>query len=102
SPDGTGLVVAGQRPTATKTDVDGADFTDPLLGGQRGAHDSGLFFPQTVVREFEVVHAGAGAEIGGSNAGFVNVATKEGSNKFHGEGFYIARPPALSSADPFG
>jgi hypothetical protein len=102
SSDSTGLIVAGQRSTATKTDVDGADFNDPLQGGQRGSHDSGLFFPQTVVREFEIVHAGVDAEVGGTNAGFINVATKEGSNKLHGEGFYIGRPPALSSSDVFG
>jgi Carboxypeptidase regulatory-like domain/TonB dependent receptor len=102
SPDRTGLIIAGQRDTAVKTDVDGADFNDPLQGGQRGSHDSGLFFPQTAVREFEIVHAGAGAEVGGTNAGFINVATKEGSNKLHGEGFYIGRPPLFSSSDAFG
>jgi hypothetical protein len=42
SPDSTGLIVTGQRSTATKADVDGADFNDPLQGGQRGSHDSGL------------------------------------------------------------
>lgn len=102
SPDSAGLIVAGQRPTATGVEIDGADFTDPLQGGARGSHDSGFFFPQTVVREFEVVHAGAGAEAGSSNAGFVNVATKEGSNKLHGEAFYIGRPSVLSSRDAFG
>ncbi len=76
--------------------------TIPLQGGQRGARDGSLFFPQTVVREFQVVHAGATAEVGGTNAGFVNVATKEGSNKYHGEAFYIGRPSALSSSDTFG
>ena len=97
-----GLIVAGQRATALKIEVDGADFNDPLQGGARGASDGALFFPQTVVREFQVVHAGANSEVGGTNAGFVNVVTKEGSNKFHGEGFYVVRLPALSSSDAFG
>ncbi len=82
--------------------VDGADFNDPLQGGERGAHDNAFFFPQTVVREFQVVHAGATAEVGGTNAGFVNIVTKEGSNKYHGEAFYIGRPSALTSSDAFG
>jgi len=102
APDNSGLIVNGQRPTDFSAAVDGADFTDPLNGGERGSRDGSLFFPQTVVREFQVVHAGATAEVGGTNAGFVNIATKEGSNKYHGEAFYIGRPSALSSSDAFG
>jgi len=97
-----GLTVAGQRSTAVKEAVDGGDFNDPLQGGQRGAQDGTFFFPQTVVREFQIVHAGASSEVGGTNAGFVNVVTKSGSNKFHGEGFYIGRPSWLTSEDAFG
>ncbi|MGB8769798.1 MAG: carboxypeptidase regulatory-like domain-containing protein, partial [Candidatus Korobacteraceae bacterium] len=102
SPNYSGLIVDGQRPSAFSAAVDGADFTDPLQGGERGSRDGSLFFPQTVVREFQVVHAGATAEVGGTNAGFVNIATKEGSNKYHGEAFYIGRPSALTSSDAFG
>jgi hypothetical protein len=98
----SGVSIAGQRPESTQAAVDGADFSDPLLGGQRGAHDTGPFFPQTVVREFQVIRSGAEAEIGGTNAGFINIVTKEGSNKLHGEFFYIGRPSALSSSDAFG
>ena len=97
-----GLMVDGQRPNALAVAVDGADFTDPLQGGERGAHDGSFFFPQTVVREFQIVHAGATAEVGGTNAGFVNIATKEGSNKYRGEAFYIGRPSAFTSSDTFG
>ncbi len=102
APNYSGLVVDGQRPSAFSAAVDGADFTDPLQGGERGSRDGSLFFPQTVVREFQVVHAGATAEVGGTNAGFVNIVTKEGSNKYHGEAFYIGRPSALTSSDAFG
>ena len=101
APNSTGLVVDGQRPDAFSAAVDGADFDDPLNGGVRGSQDGSLFFPQTVVREFQIVHAGATAEIGGTNAGFVNIVTKEGSNKYHGEAFYIGRP-AWTADDPFG
>ncbi len=101
APNSTGLIVDGQRPTAFSAAVDGFNFTDPLNGGERGAQDGSLFFPQTVVREFQVVHAGATAEIGDTNAGFVNVVTKEGSNKYHGEAFYIGRP-AWTANDAFG
>ncbi|MGC2108880.1 MAG: carboxypeptidase regulatory-like domain-containing protein, partial [Candidatus Korobacteraceae bacterium] len=101
APNAAGLIVDGQRPSAFSAAVDGADFDDPLNGGERGAKDGSLFFPQTVVREFQIVHAGATAAIGGTNAGFVNVVTKEGSNKYHGEAFYIGRP-AWTANDAFG
>ncbi len=101
SPNYFGLIFDGQRPIDFSAAVDGFDFTDPLNGGQRGAQDGSLFFPQTVVREFQIVHAGATSEVGGTNAGFVNILTKEGSNKYHGEAFYIGRP-SWTADDAFG
>jgi hypothetical protein len=98
----SGLVIDGQRPNSLAVAVDGADFTDPLRGGQRGAGDGSFFFPQTVVREFQIVHSGVSAEVSGTNAGFINIATKEGSNKYRGEAFYIGRPSAFTSPDTFG
>ncbi len=97
-----GVIVAGQRSSAIITQVDGVNFNDPLLGGRRGANDGTFFLPQTVVREFQIVRAGVSAETGGTNAGFINVVTKEGSSKYHGEAFYTGRPSALTSADAFG
>jgi len=102
APNYSGLIIAGQRPDGSTAAIDGADFHDPLQGGQRGTRDASFFFPQTVVREFQIVRAGATAEVGDTNAGFINVVTKEGSNKLHGEAFYIGRPSALSSEDTFG
>lgn len=96
------LVVVGQRADATAVAVDGASFNDPLEGGRRGGADGGFFFPQTVVSEFDLVHDGAGAEVADTNGGFLNVATKEGSNRLHGEWFYIGRPGAWSGRDAFG
>ena len=89
APNYSGLVIAGQRPDAATAAIDGVDFHDPLQGGQRGTRDTSFFFPQTVVREFQIVRAGATAEVGDTNAGFINVVTKEGSNKLRGEAFYM-------------
>jgi len=100
--DSGGLIVAGQRAEATKTAIDGADFIDILHGGQRGSDDNSLFFPQVAVREFQLERSGATAEVGGTNAGFVNVATKSGANKIRGEASYIGRYPGLTSSDAFG
>jgi hypothetical protein len=97
-----GLAVSGQRPNATAYQIDGAGFNDPLQGGARGGEDGGFFFPQTAVQEMAVVHAGAGADVDSSNGGLFNLATKQGSNRLHGEMFYIIRPRQWGAHDAFG
>lgn len=100
--DRQGLVIAGQRSINSNVAIDGADFNDSLQGNQRGGNESVFFFPQTAVREFQVVRSGATAEVGRTSAGFVNVVTKSGTNSFHGEGFYFNRNRKLTSPDAFG
>ena len=99
-----GIVVNGQRSHLVNISLDGVDFSDPLQGGQRGggANQSAYFFPQIAVQEFQVIRDGASAEVGRTNAGYVNVVTKSGTNTFHGEGFYNNRNGALTSPDAFG
>jgi hypothetical protein len=97
-----GTAILGQRSMYSAASVDGAELTDVLTGGQRSSGDGELFFPQTAVREFQVMKTGAPAEVGGTNAGFVNIATKEGANKPRFEAFYIGRPAAFTSHDAFG
>ncbi len=100
--DRSGLVIAGQRSINSNIAVDGADFNDPVQGNQRGGNESVFFFPQSAVREFQVVRSGASAEVGRTTAGFVNVVTKSGTNDFRGEGFYFNRNRHLTSENAFG
>src|SRR4030095_5909915 len=74
---------------------------DPLQGNQRGGNETAFFFPQSAVREFQVVRTGAGAEIGRTGAGFVNVVTKSGSNQLRGDSFLNLRNKQLTSKDAF-
>lgn len=97
--DRFGLVVNGQRSGNSNFSIDGVDFNDPLQNGQRGGPESVYFFPQVAVREFQVVRTGASAEIGRTNAGFVNVVTKSGTNRYHGQVFYTNRNPWLTWPD---
>ncbi len=99
--DRSGLVVAGQRSINSNISVDGTDFNDALQGNQRGGNESVFFFPQSAVREFQVVRSGANAEVGRTNAGFVNVVTKSGTNDIRGEAFYFNRNRHLTSANAF-
>jgi hypothetical protein len=100
--DRNGLVIAGQRSINSNLAIDGTDFNDALQGNQRGGNEGVFFFPQSAVREFQVVRGGATAEIGRTNSGFINVVTKSGSNTVDGEAFYYDRERALTSPDAFG
>ena len=100
--DRSGLVFAGQRSINSNIAIDGADFNDPLQGNQRGGNQPVFFFPQSAVREFQVVRSGAAAEVGRTNAGFVNVVTRSGSNEIHGDAFYFNRNKTFTSPDAFG
>jgi hypothetical protein len=97
-----GTSILGQSSTYVTASIDGAEINDPLFGGESGGTRDHFFLPQVVVREFQIVKSGATAEVGGTSAGFINIASKEGSNKFRGEAFYIGRPPAFTSHDAFG
>jgi hypothetical protein len=97
-----GVILAGQRASSIITQLDGTSFNDPLHGGARGLADRAFFLPQTVVREFQITHSGLSADVGDTTSGLVNVVTKQGSGKIHGEFFYTVRPSALTSADAFG
>jgi hypothetical protein len=97
--DRFGLVVNGQRSGNSNISIDGVDFNDPLQNGQRGGSEAVYFFPQVAVREFEIVRTGASPEVGRTNAGFVNVVTKSGTNRFHGEALYTNRNPWLTWTD---
>ena len=99
--DRKGLVIAGQRSINSNVAVDGADFNDALQGNQRGGNDAVFFFPQTAIREFQVVRSGASAEVGRTGAGFVNAVTKSGTNDWHGEALYLNRNPHLTAPDAF-
>src|SRR5689334_21013632 len=99
-----GIVVNGQRSINNNISIDGVDFNDPLQGGPRGGgpKESAFFFPQLAIREFQMVLNGASAEVGRTNAGYLNVVTKSGTNNYHGEGFYQNRNGSMTSPDAFG
>jgi hypothetical protein len=99
--DRFGLIISGQRSINSNVAIDGADFNDPLQGNQRGGNETAFFFPQSAVREFQVVRSGAGAEVGRTGAGFVNVVTRSGANRRQGDAFYFNRNKALTSKDAF-
>ena len=98
------ISLAGQRGINAQIQIDGADYTNPFFGGIRGGERSGqaFTFPQSAIREFQVVTTGYNAEFGRSTGGIVNAVTKSGSNNINGDVFYVVRPTRFAHKNAFG
>jgi len=98
---GTGISVAGQRNLNNSFIVDGSSANDD------SAELAGTFYGEDVIREFQVITNGAGAEYGRASSGYVNILTKSGTNGFNGKLYgylrnqrFDARNPIAVSKDP--
>jgi len=90
------FAVNGQRGSASVFAIDGADTTDPELGGAT--------FPNFNVDAIQEVQSSAGvmpADIGHGAAGFNNVITKSGTNDIHGSAFEFIRNAAFDARNFF-
>jgi hypothetical protein len=82
---------AGQNGRATRVTVDGGSVMEIGNGG------ASMGFSQEVVQEFQVSTANFDLSTTGTASGAVNVATRSGSNQFHGSGFFFFRDNHLSA-----
>jgi hypothetical protein len=98
------LSLSGSRGINSAINVDGADFNQPIFGGQRGGERSNFAFiiSQEAVQEFRVAHSNASAEFGRSAGGVINVITKSGSDDLHGSVFYYLRHREFTPRNAFG
>lgn len=90
------FTVNGQRGTAAVFAMDGADTSDPEMGGAT--------FSNFNVDAIQEVQSSAGvmpAEIGRGAAGFTNVVTKPGTNEIHGSAFEFVRNAAFDARNFF-
>src|SRR5262249_21380439 len=90
------FTVNGQRGTASGFATDGADTSDPEMGGAT--------FSNFNVDAIQEVQSSAGvmpAEIGRGAAGFTNVVTKSGSHQLHGSAFEFVRNAAFDARNFF-
>jgi len=90
------FAVNGQRGTTTVFALDGADTTDPEMGGTT--------FSNFNVDAIEEVQASSGvlpAEIGHGAAGYTNVVTRSGTNDVHGSVFEFVRNAAFDARNYF-
>ena len=91
---GTGISVNGQRNLNNSFIVDGLSANDDA------AELAGTFYSQDVIREFQVVRSGGIAEFGRASAGFVNIATRGGTNTLHGDLYGYLRNQNLDAKNP--
>jgi outer membrane receptor protein involved in Fe transport len=82
---GAGVVINGLRAASTNILLDGAANNDEFTGSL------GQQVPLESVQEFSVLTNNFTAEYGRASGGIVNVATKSGTNGFHGSAYEINR-----------
>jgi len=88
---GVGVSINGQRAASTNILLDGADNNNTFTA------TVGQTVPLDSVQEFRVVTSNFSAEYGRASGGIVNVATKSGTNEFHGTLFEFNRVARLAS-----
>lgn len=98
------ISLVGQRGINANIQIDGADYNNPFFGGIRGGERSNaaFTFPQSGIREFQVVTSGYNAEFGRSTGGIVNAVTRSGTNAYTGEFFVVTRPDNFAHRNAFG
>jgi hypothetical protein len=88
---GAGASLNGQRAASTNILLDGADNNNTYTA------TVGQLIPLDSVQEFRVVTSNFSAEYGRASGGIVNVATRAGSNAFHGTAYAFNRISKLAS-----
>ncbi len=88
---GVGYSINGQRSSSTNVLLDGSDNNDSFTA------TVGQSVPLDSVQEFSIVTSSFTAEYGRASGGVVNLATKGGTNQFHGTAYEFNRVSALAS-----
>jgi carboxypeptidase family protein/TonB-dependent receptor-like protein len=83
----------GQRNASTNILLDGSANNDEYTASV------GQQVPLDAVQEFSVITSNFSAQYGRASGGIVNVATKSGSNEWHGSASEYYRPSSLSAND---
>src|SRR4051812_43234123 len=91
---GTGVSVSGQRNLNNNFIVDGLSANDDA------ADLAGMYLSQEVVREFEVVTSGGGAEFGRASSGTISVVTQSGTNRIGGRAYEFFRNDLFDKPNP--
>jgi hypothetical protein len=90
------FAVNGQRGVEAVFAMDGADSSDPEMGGATMSN-----FNVDAVQEIQSSSGWMPAEVGRGAAGFTNIVTRSGTNQLHGSMFEFLRNSALDARNFF-
>jgi len=99
-PSGTNFVSNGQRNATAEVRLDGALTSAPEQG--EGGNTNVYYQPSVeIVQEFKVENNSFSAEYGNNGGTVVNMVLKQGTNDFHGSGWWFGQRSALDANDWF-
>ena len=90
------FAINGQRGVEAVFAMDGADSSDPEMGGSTFTN-----FNVDAIQELQSSSGWMPAEIGRGAAGFTNIVTRSGKEGFHGSAFEFLRNSALDARNYF-
>lgn len=90
------FAINGQRGVEAAFAMDGADISDPEMGGSTFTN-----FNVDAIQELQSSSGWMPAEIGRGAAGFTNIITRSGKSGFHGSFFEFLRNSALDARNYF-
>src|SRR5438552_12236205 len=99
-PTGTNFVSNGQRNATAQVTLDGSPLSAPEQG--EGGNSNVYYQPSVeIVQEFKVQNNSFSAEFGNNGGTVVNIVLKQGTNQFHGSGWWYGQRSAFDSRDYF-
>jgi hypothetical protein len=99
-PSGTNFVSNGQRNATAQISLDGSPLSAPEQG--EGGNSNVYYTPSVeIVQEFKVQNNSFSAEFGNNGGTLVNIVLKQGTNQFHGSGWWYGQRSATDARDFF-
>jgi len=99
-PSGTNFVSNGQRNATAQVTLDGSPISAPEQG--EGGNSNVYYQPSVeIVQEFKVQNNSFSAEFGNNGGTILNMVLKQGSNNFHGSGWWYGQRAAFDARDYF-
>ena len=99
-PSGTNFVSNGQRNATAQVTLDGSPISAPEQG--EGGNSNVYYQPSVeIVQEFKVQNNSFSAEFGNNGGTILNMLLKQGSNNFHGSGWWYGQRAAFDARDYF-
>src|SRR6266436_1235766 len=99
-PSGTNFVSNGQRNATAQISIDGSPLSAPEQG--EGGNSNVYYQPSVeIVQEFKLQNNSFSAAFGNNGGTVVNIVLKQGTNQFHGSGWWYGQRPAFDARDFF-